>query len=158
MTEAEKHFMDFRKNIIGIDHMIETPFGFKKLVYADWIASGRLYGPIEEKLSKDIGPMVGNTHSESSATGKAMTDAYHMAQKIVKRHVNANDNDVLILTGSGMTSALAKLQRILGLKIPEQAKNYCAFAGGELYKCKSGSGDSRPVVFITHTEHHSNHT
>jgi len=158
MTDTEKYFDKFRKKITGNNFEIETPYGMKKLVYADWIASGRLYDPIEERISKDIGPMVGNTHSESSATGKAMTDAYHLAQKIVKRHVNADENDVLIFTGSGMTSALAKLQRILGLKIPEQAKNYCAFAGGELYKCKSGPGDNRPVVFITHTEHHSNHT
>jgi selenocysteine lyase/cysteine desulfurase len=158
MTELEKYFDQYRRNIVGIDAEIETPYGSKKLVYADWIASGRLYRPIETRISEEIGPMVGNTHSESTATGKAMTDAYHMAQKIVKQHVNANENDVLIFTGSGMTSALAKLQRILGLKIPEQAKNYCAFAGGEHYKCKSGTGDNRPVVFLTHTEHHSNHT
>ena len=71
--------------------------------------------------------MVGNTHSESTATGKAMTDAYHHAQKIVKHHVNADDNDILIFTGTGMTSAIAKLQRILGLKVPEQAINFVPF-------------------------------
>jgi selenocysteine lyase/cysteine desulfurase len=158
MSDLEKYFDQYRRNIIGIDAEIETPYGLKNLVYADWIASGRLYRPIENRISENIGPMVGNTHSESTATGKAMTDAYHLAQKIVKHHVNADENDVLIFTGSGMTSALAKLQRILGLKIPEQAKNYCAFANGELYRCKSDAGDNRPVVFITHTEHHSNHT
>ncbi|MCJ7820596.1 MAG: aminotransferase class V-fold PLP-dependent enzyme [Bacteroidales bacterium] len=158
MTDTEKYFDSYRRKIVGINYEIKTPFGLKKLVYADWIASGRLYGPIEERISKDIGPMVGNTHSESSATGKAMTEAYHLAQKIVKRHVKADDNDVLIFTGSGMTSALAKLQRMLGLKIPEQAKNYCTFARGENYKCKKDPGYDRPVVFLTHTEHHSNHT
>lgn len=158
MTDTEKYFEPFRRNIVGIDHEIVTPYGQKKLVYADWIASGRLYEPIEARMSYDIGPMVGNTHSESSATGKAMTDAYHHAQKIVKHHVNANKDDVLLFTGTGMTSALAKLQRILGLKIPEQAKNYCAFASKDKNKCKDDIGDGRPVVFITHTEHHSNHT
>ncbi len=67
--------------------------------------------------------MVGNTHSESTSTGKAMTDAYHLAQKIVRHHVNASDDDILIFTGTGMTSAIAKLQRLLGLKVPEQALN-----------------------------------
>ncbi|MFN8240932.1 MAG: aminotransferase class V-fold PLP-dependent enzyme [Bacteroidales bacterium] len=57
-----------------------------------------------------------------------------------------------------MTSAIAKLQRILGIKIPEQAKQYCAFSDGESYACKKTPQESRPVVFITHTEHHSNHT
>src|SRR5512138_1481624 len=158
MSDLEKYFAQFRSNIIGIDAQIETPFGIKKLIYADWIASGRLYQPIEERISYDIGPLIGNTHSESSATGYAMTKAYQLAQKIVKRHVHANDEDVLIFTGSGMTSAISKLQRILGLKIPEQAKNYCSFANGEHYKCKKFANDNRPVVFITHMEHHSNHT
>jgi selenocysteine lyase/cysteine desulfurase len=158
MSDLEKYFDQYRRNIVGIDTEITTPYGVRKIVYADWIASGRLYGPIEKRISSDIGPLVGNTHSESTATGKAMTDAYHHAQKIVKHHVNANENDVLIFTGTGMTSALAKLQRILGIKVPEQAKNYCAFANGELDKCKSDVSEKRPVVFITHTEHHSNHT
>ena len=158
MTELEKYFEPYRRNIVGIDTEIETPYGTKKLIYADWIASGRLYKPIEKRLFEDVGPMVGNTHSESSATGKAMTDAYHLAQKIVKRHANANDSDILIFTGTGMTSAIAKLQRMLGLKVPEQAINYCAFTNGEYRKCKDIPNENRPVVFLSHTEHHSNHT
>jgi selenocysteine lyase/cysteine desulfurase len=102
--------------------------------------------------------MVGNTHSESTATGKAMTDAYHLAQKIVKQHVNANNDDILIFTGAGMTSAIAKLQRFLGLKVPEQAINFCAYGHGNYYKCKDIPNGKRPVVFLTHIEHHSNHT
>jgi selenocysteine lyase/cysteine desulfurase len=158
MPDLEKYFNRFRKKIVGIDSCIETPYGHKKLIYADWIASGRLYNPIERKISEEIGPMVGNTHSESSATGKAMTDAYHLAQKIVKHHVNADENDVLIFTGTGMTSAIAKLQRILGLKVPEQAINYCVFAHGEYNNCREIPNENRPVVFLTHAEHHSNHT
>ncbi|HLP71845.1 MAG TPA: aminotransferase class V-fold PLP-dependent enzyme [Bacteroidales bacterium] len=158
MTDLEKYFDRFRQNIIGIDTEIITPYGKKKLVYADWIASGRLYGPVEKKLSFEIGPLIGNTHSESSSTGKAMTDAYHEAQKIVKRHVNAGEDDVLLFTGAGMTAALAKLQRLLGLKVPEQAINYCVFTNGQYSKCRDVPNENRPVVFLTHTEHHSNHT
>ena len=158
MTDLEKYFDPFRKNIVGINYEIKTPYGLKKLVYADWIASGRLYRPIEKRISEDIGPMVGNTHSESTATGKAMTDAYHLAQKIVKQHVNANNDDILIFTGAGMTSAIAKLQRFLGLKVPEQAINFCTYGHGNYKKCKDIPNDKRPVVFLTHTEHHSNHT
>ena len=158
MSELEKYFSGYRENIIGIDTVIKTPYGTKKLIYADWIASGRLYSPIEKKMLEVIGPMIGNTHSESTATGRAMTDAYHLAQKIVKRHVNANENDLILFTGTGMTSAIAKLQRLLGLKIPEQAVNYCPFTHGEYDKCRDIPNEKRPVVFLTHTEHHSNHT
>ncbi len=89
MRSLETYFAPFRKNIIGIDTQIDTPFGKKPLIYADWIASGRLYGPIERQVTEVIGPMIGNTHSESSTTGRAMTKAYHMAHKVIKNHVNA---------------------------------------------------------------------
>ena len=158
MTDLEKYFSRFRRNIVGADAEIETPCGIKKLIYADWIASGRLYGPIEEKILNEVGPMIGNTHSESSATGIAMTTAYHLAHKIVKQHVNAADDDVLLFTGTGMTSAIAKLQRILGLKVPERAIQYCAFTKGDFNNCKDIPNKNKPVVFLTHTEHHSNHT
>ena len=55
--------------------------------------------------------------------------------------------DVIITSDSGMTGVVNKFQRILGLKIPERlAPNFHMDAA------------SRPVVFVTHMEHHSNHT
>jgi len=81
MSQLETYFDQYRKNIVGIDFEIETPHGTRKLVYADWIASGRLYSQIEKRISDDIGPLVGNTHSESTSTGKAMTDAITLHRK-----------------------------------------------------------------------------
>lgn len=144
-TNLDEFFAAFRKQIVGIDQHIETPYGTKKLLYADWIASGRLYGPIEARVSADIGSMVANTHSESSDTGKLMTLAYHKAHEIIKKHVNASKDDVIITCGTGMTGSLSKLIRILGLKVPEGMKGRLALAEEE-----------RPVVFVTHMEHHSN--
>ena len=143
----EKYFESFRNNIIGIDSFFKSPYGLQKIVYADWIASGRLYQPIEDKLSNLFGPLSGNTHSESSETGKTMTNAYKLAHTIIKQHVNADDDDVIITTGFGMTSALAKFQRILGIRVPEKLLSYCHLPDEE-----------KPVVFITHMEHHSNQT
>ena len=146
-NKLEQYFDKFRQNIVGIDATFQSPYGKKELIYADWIASGRLYGPIEDKMREEIGPMVGNTHSEASETGRTMTRAYHEAHRLIKAHVNADENDVILTTGFGMTSALAKFQRILGLKIPEQLSAFCQVPEEE-----------RPVVFLTHMEHHSNHT
>lgn len=146
MSESEKYFKSFRDNTIGSDSCYTGPFGEKKIIYCDWIGSGRLYGPIEDKLRDSIGPFVANTHTETSETGSRMTWAYHHAQKIIKKRVNAGPGDVLITAGSGMTTVIAKLQRMLGLKCAS------AFHG-------SGSKKSElPVVFITHMEHHSNQT
>lgn len=147
MDSLEAYFNKYRENIIGINQYFEGPYGKKKIIYADWIASGRLYEPIEKILKEKFGPFVGNTHSESSITGTTMTKSYQEAKKIIKRHVNANDKDVLIFSGYGMTSAINKFQRILGLRYPEQLQKYFHIPK-----------DEKPVVFLTHMEHHSNQT
>ena len=76
-----------------------------------------------------------------------MTLAYHEARKIIKSHVNANENDVLITTGSGMTGVVNKFQRILGIKVAENLKDYTSIPE-----------DLKPIVFVSHMEHHSNQT
>tara|TARA_B100000953_G_scaffold170729_1_gene140613 strand:+ start:429 stop:1922 length:1494 start_codon:yes stop_codon:yes gene_type:complete len=136
----ETYFQGFRRNTIGVNHQFKSVYGIQNQLYADWIASGRLYQPIEEVICNKIGPLMANTHSFSSETGKASTYAYHESRAIIKQHVNAGTDDVLVTTGTGMTGALARLHRIMGLK----AKQHL-----------SGSLE-RPVVFISHMEHHSN--
>ena len=147
MSDLEKYFEKFRTNTVGHDATFISPYGEQRLIYADWIASGRLYEPIEEKICKLFGPLVGNTHSESSETGTQMTLSYHQAHKIIKDHVNASKDDAIITAGSGMTAMINKWQRILGLKVPEQLRSFVKL-----------DGNLRPVVFVTHMEHHSNHT
>ncbi len=159
MSELEKYFDKYRNNIVGINASFETPYGTMPLIYADWIASGRLYAPIEDKMLNLFGPMVGNTHSEAIQVGKTMTQAYHLSQKIIKQHVNASSEDVIIAFGSGMTGCINKMQRILGLRVPEAAKEYCNLSQDQYSKCKSTiKEEERPIVFLTHVEHHSNHT
>lgn len=142
-----EYFDQFRNNIIGIDQEFESPYGRKKLIYADWTASGRLYRPIEEKLIHDFGPFVANTHTETTVSGTAMTLAYHQARNIIKKHVNADENDVFVAAGTGMTGVVNKFQRILGLKVPESLQIYLNIPP-----------EKRPVVFVSHMEHHSNQT
>lgn len=147
MTKLEDYFERFRRNIIGLDQEFHGPYGGKRLVYADWTASGRLYGPIEERIARRIGPFVANTHTETIVTGTRMTHAYRHAHALIKRHVNAGPEDVILTPGFGMTAAINKFQRILGLRVPEQLTPFVALP--ERY---------RPAVFVTHMEHHSNHT
>ena len=147
MGSLEKYFDDFRRNIIGVDETYETPYGTKKIIYNDWIAGGRLYGPIEKKMIEDFGPFVANTHTETSETGTRMTYAYHEAREIIKKHVHAGPDDVLIYGGFGMTGVINKLQRILGLKVnPDLFDKTCL------------KEVDKPIVFVSHMEHHSNHT
>ena len=146
MSELEKYFEPFREKIIGNDVTFESPYGTKRILYADWIASGRLYGPIEQKLQKEFGPYVANTHTETTLTGTLMTKAYHRSHQLIKKHVNAGPNDVILTAGYGMTAVINKLMRILSLKGCGGAEKICV------------KTSDRPVVFLTHMEHHSNHT
>jgi len=146
MSELEKYFKPFREGIIGHDATFESPYGTRRILYGDWIASGRLYEPIEKKLQSQFGPFVANTHTETTLTGTLMTKAYNRSHELIKKHVNAGPNDVILTAGYGMTAVINKLMRMLNLK-----------------GCGGGEGDcvkktDRPVVFITHMEHHSNHT
>ena len=143
----ETYFKPFRDNIIGINEHFNSPFGRVPIVYADWIASGRFYRPIENRITETMGPYIGNTHTETSETGTMMTKAYHLAHKKIKEHVNASPDDVIITAGFGMTAVVNKLQRMLGLKsCGQRSKKDCI------------DEENRPVVFLTHMEHHSNHT
>ncbi|MEO9571364.1 MAG: aminotransferase class V-fold PLP-dependent enzyme [Polaribacter sp.] len=146
-SELEIYFQQFRENIVGVNQEFQSPFGVKKVIYTDWTASGRLYAPIENKLLNQFGPFVANTHTETAITGSAMTMAYHKARDIIKNHVNASDDDVLITDGTGMTGVINKFQRILGLKVSENLREYTTIPD-----------ELKPIVFITHMEHHSNQT
>ncbi|PLS02753.1 aminotransferase class V-fold PLP-dependent enzyme [Neobacillus cucumis] len=143
----EEYFQPFRSHVIGLNQEFDSPYGKKKIIYADWTASGRLYQPIEQKISEVFGPFMANTHTESNITSLMMTGLYKQSKKIIKEHVNADKHDVVILDGFGMTSVVNKLQRILGLRVPEMWRSHLKLSEKE-----------RPVIFITHMEHHSNQT
>lgn len=142
-----EHFARFRQHIIGEQYNYSDTSVNKDILYADWTASGRLYRPIEEFIINELGPYVANTHTETTLTGTTMTEAYHDAQKIIKQHVNAHDSDVLIAAGSGMTLVINKFQRMLGLRVPEKWRERLNIAEHE-----------KPLVLVTHMEHHSNQT
>lgn len=146
-TELEQHFAPYRNNILGNDNYFDSPFGRKHIIYSDWTASGRLYGPIEERLMREIAPFVANTHTQTNFTGSLMTNAYHEALEIIKKHVNANNDDVIISSGSGMTGVINKLQRILGFRLHEKYQSMVQIPE-----------EDRPIIFCTHMEHHSNQT
>ncbi len=143
-VEMEAYFQPFRNKIIGNDQFITTTKrDLIRLLYADWTASGRGYRPIEQELMEEVLPYIGNTHTESNYIGTFITEKYREARATIKAHVNADADDVLVSYGSGMTDVLNKLQRMLGLRQ----------IGNSTIK-----DHERPVVFITHMEHHSNHT
>ncbi|WP_091496538.1 aminotransferase class V-fold PLP-dependent enzyme [Amphibacillus marinus] len=145
-SNLEKHFDDFRTQTIGANHYFTTKYGTFPLLYADWTASGRLYHPIEDKLSNIIGPWIGNTHTDHNTTSSIITEVYHHAKKVIKAHVNACEDDLVIATGAGTTAALNKLQRLLGIRVPAALTNTLTITEQE-----------RPIILTSLMEHHSNY-
>ena len=78
----------------------------------------------------------GNTHSETSLCAQQSTKFREEARQIIKKSVNANENDVLLFTGSGSTGAVHTL-----------ADNF------QLHDRKIRENT---VIIISAFEHHSN--
>ena len=118
--------------MIGDDVVLDGPFGPRRLVYADYTASGRALSFIEDYIRDRVLPLYANTHTEASATGLHTTALREDARGIIHAAVNGGADDVVLFCGSGTTGAIDKLVRVLDLD------------------------RERAVVFVGPHEHHSN--
>jgi selenocysteine lyase/cysteine desulfurase len=150
---------EIRKQIIGNDVLFDTPFGERHMLYVDYTASGRGVQLIEDKM-QNILKSYANTHTEDDYSGKYLTHLLYQAEATIKEHVHAGPNGKIIITGSGATGALKRLQEILGIYIPPVTRERINPLTEQSDKTRKQLleqiNQKRPIVFIGPYEHHTN--
>lgn len=150
-----------RSQVVGIDTLIDTPFGRRPLVYCDYTASGRSLLFVERYLVS-LQRLYANTHTEDDITGRCMTHLLHEAEARIKRAVNAGPCGRIVACGTGATSAIHKLQEVIGIALaPATRQAHLAqlveFLGEERAQAfEQWQRECQPIVFVGPYEHHSN--
>ena len=124
-------------DIIGDGLSVKGPYGTVPLVYADYVASGRALGVIEQTIMQEVLPYYANSHTEASLCGQVMNRLRAAARQTIARICGAEQGYATIFSGDGATSGLNRLVHLLGV--------HDAVKAGQ-----------KPLVLIGPYEHHSN--
>jgi selenocysteine lyase/cysteine desulfurase len=127
-------FDTIRESIIGEGTTMPGPFGPRAILYTDYVASGRSIGFIEDAIRTHVLPFYGNTHTETSFTGRRSTQLRELARETVRKALKADEDHAVMFVGAGATGAADKLVRALSLQ----------------------NLGNDTVVFVGPYEHHSN--
>jgi len=150
-----------RSQVIGVDATIQTPFGEKPMLYADYTASGRALKFIEEYLCSLL-PLYANSHTEDDLTGRKTTELLHLAEEQIKQRVNAGPDGRIIACGTGATGAIDRMQQLVGVKLPAASRALLdnllqSFLGPDrMAEFNAFKASRQPVVYVGPYEHHSN--
>ncbi|GKV50738.1 hypothetical protein SLEP1_g57436 [Rubroshorea leprosula] len=146
-SSAEKKLSWLRSQIIGRDAEFNSPFGKRRVTYADHTASGRCLHYIENFIINNVLPFYGNTHTGDSYVGRKTTTMVHEATGYIKRCLGGGDEDAILFCGSGSTAAIKRLQEVMGIAVPSILRE----------RILNGlATEKRWLVFVGPYEHHSN--
>lgn len=106
-----------KAGLVGKDIEIPGPFGPRKLVYADYVASGRALMQVEQFVMESVLPFYANSHTEASFCGGYMTRMREEARQVILDKCGGNLSEhAVVFAGSGATLALNKLVHLLGVR------------------------------------------
>ncbi len=149
MSDDPEIVRRIREAVIGDDAAVQGPFGVRRVTYADYTASGRSLAFIEDVIRDQVLPLYGNTHSESSGTGRQTTRLREDSRRVIRDACGGTDEHVVLFAGSGSTGAIMKLIDCMNLWLPADLDRRYGLASHI-------PASERPVVLIGPYEHHSN--
>lgn len=126
-----------QEGLIGEDVLIPGPNGPQKILYADYVASGRALRQVETFVMEEILPYYANSHTEASFCGQKMTRMRAAARRVIARECGATEKHAVIFSGSGATAGLNRLVHLFGCD-------------------RALPGRKQPLVILGPYEHHSN--
>jgi selenocysteine lyase/cysteine desulfurase len=139
VVDGNSLLMNIRNSIVGRDSGFLSPFGLRRITYADYTASGRSLQFIEDYLQSSVLPFYANTHTDANFTGSTTSAFREESRNIIRECVGGDERDAVLFCGSGSTGAIDKIVHILELRNRNPEKD-----------------TKRPVIFVGPYEHHSN--
>jgi len=137
LLDSPRLIDDLRAGLIGNDVMVDSPFGPHRMLYADYVASGRALMQVETFVLEKILPFYANSHTEASYCGSFCTRTRQAAREYIAQTLGANDDFSVLFTGSGATAGINRLVKLL--RLTERVTN-----------------GQRIVILVGPYEHHSN--
>lgn len=126
-----------RAGLVGARAFVDGPAGRRKLLYADYVASGRGLRQIEDFVLNEILPFYANSHTEASYCGRFTTRLRESARQEIGRLLGADADTSVIFCGAGATAGINKLVRLLDIE-------------------RRTAAGEKAVVLVGPYEHHSN--
>lgn len=105
---------EIHDQMIGKDAVIDGQFGPRRMIYADYIASGRALRPLEEWVMENVLPWYANSHTEASHCGATMTRMRRAARAAIAQCTGAGADHAVVFTGSGATAGINRLVHLFG--------------------------------------------
>lgn len=103
------------QGVIGRDAVIDGPFGPRRMIYADYVASGRALRQVETAIMEEVLPWYANSHTEASHCGGMMTRMRRAARTKILACTGGGADHAVVFTGSGATAGLNRLVHLFGV-------------------------------------------